>query len=123
MKLYPIVDKNTMQGTFFLGVYEESEASDAAKKEGMERVAVHANPLWMDLAYNAIRIAAESLEDFTSDDVMDFIPEEYDTHERRALGPVMLKAARNGLIVKTGMVRNSKRRSLHASPRQVWRKA
>jgi hypothetical protein len=35
----------------------------------------------------------------------------------------MLKAARDGLIVKTGMVRNSKRRSLHASPRQVWRKA
>lgn len=94
-----------------------------AKHEAMERVEEHADDEWKDAAYKAVLLAANVYENFTSDDVMELIPPEVETHEHRALGPVMLRAAKAGLIVKTGMVRNSDRRSRHAAPLTIWRKA
>lgn len=66
--------------------------------------------------------AAMALPELTSDDVIERIPESFRTHELRALGPVMVRAAKWGWIAKSDRAgRNSRRASLHASPRTVWR--
>lgn len=112
-----------LKGQLVLGTWSDPEGAKAAKEEGMARVDRNADEVWKFYAYSAVEQCAEHMDTFTSDDVTDHIPDYVVTHENRALGPVMLKAARDGLIVKTGTVRNSTRRSLHSSPRTVWRKA
>ena len=98
------------------------------KLAGMATADLHATERWTQLALDCVRICADTLPDFTSDDVWkSLVASGQDAIETernpKALGAVMLRAARAGLIVKTGTVRNSDRPQLHASPRQVWRKA
>lgn len=94
----------------------------AAKEEAMRRVDEHADDDWKAAAAMAALEAAQSLPELTSDDVIERIPDSFRTHELRALGPVMMRAAKWGWIVKADRAgRNSRRSSLHASPRTVWR--
>lgn len=97
-------------------------AARAAKAEAMARVEEHADTSWKAAARQAVLNAARELPRFTSDDVMDRIGGEVSTHELRALGPVMLAAAKCGWIAKVDCAAvPSRRTSLHASPRTVWR--
>ena len=95
-----------------------------AKKEGMERVDKHASEAWKKLMYRLIVTAARTKPQFTSDDIFDLffmLGERPETHDYRALGPVMREAAKNNICVKANVAPiNSSRRSLHASPRTVW---
>jgi hypothetical protein len=107
---------------------ERSNESSAqrAKRAGMAQVEANANSLWIefmvDLVWDVCRVKAM----FTVDDVYDLyfaIPAHRrpDTHEHRAMGPVMNRAAKEGLCVKAALPGvPSRRRSLHASPRTVW---
>ena len=56
---------------------------------------------------------------FTTDEVWRFL-----THgsgvEKRAMGSVMLKAARDGLIQKTGGYKQSQRAECHLRPIPIW---
>lgn len=98
------------------------EAGKAAKAEGMARVEQAAEPEWKLAAYEAVLSVALEKQYLTSDDVVARMPVGVATHEWRALGPVMLKAARNGIIKKAPLPPiNSARASLHCSPRTVWR--
>lgn len=98
------------------------------KLAGMATADAHATDRWSQLALDCVRLCADALPDFTSDDVWkSLVASGQDVIETernpKALGAVMLRAARAGLIVKTGTVRNSTHVANHARPVQVWQKA
>ena len=58
-------------------------------------------------------------EFFTTDAVWDGL--EVEPTEPRALGPILMRAARKGLCEPTDQYRNSRRVQCHARPMRVWR--
>lgn len=95
-----------------------TDAEDA-RDEGMGRAEGAADPQWMDAAYATVVAAATERAAFT----VDVLWNDYGlapTVENRALGPVLLLAKRDGVIVASGEYQHSKRRVNHTSLRQVW---
>lgn len=93
----------------------------AARDAALVQVNEHADPDWKEAAYDAVVATAYARARFTADDIYDRLDGSVSTHEPRALGPVMLRAVRSGLIAKANVASiPSRRRSLHASPRTVW---
>lgn len=99
-------------------------ASRAAKLDGMERVDRGANPAWSAVMLSHTVRTARSLRYFTSDDVFAvaaLAETQETTHDRRAFGPVMMRAAKAGVCRRAERPPiNSNRTTLHASPRSVW---
>jgi hypothetical protein len=102
-----------------------TEQAMLAKDRGMAQVAENADAAWADLMLELVRLTCLEQPRFTVDDPMD----RYElieghkpaTHELRAMGPVMMRAARAGYCRKAYAAPiPSRRRSLHASPRAVW---
>lgn len=96
------------------------DALEAQRKadQTIAQVEANADGDWLIQAHKAVRVAAERFSEFTTDEVWQLIPP---TRENRALGPVMKKAARAGIIEKTDRVRNGKRVSRHGAPLAIWR--
>jgi len=93
----------------------------ANKADAMQRVWNHANDHWKQLAYEAVRQLARSRQWFTTDDVWHLLAaNEAATHEHRAMGPVMLRAAKAGLIAKTDRVLPTARPSANRRPVAIW---
>ncbi|MEY9493719.1 hypothetical protein [Bradyrhizobium elkanii] len=104
---------------------EQLNDAKAAKQGAMEQVEAHANPEWQALILELTRIVCLTHRLFTIDDVMALYVAIQDddrpvTHELRALGPAMLRAARAGYCKKTNRVAGSHRRSNHNRPLAVW---
>lgn len=101
----------------------QSEAK-AARDEGMTRVEDNAALGWTDTMFTLVEEVARRHQTFTSDDVFDLAEARgvaNGTHDARAFGPVMMRAAKAGLCVKANVASiPSRRASLHASPRAVW---
>jgi hypothetical protein len=100
-------------------------AANDAKQEAMQRVEDNANAAWNTLMLELAHQTCLERRWFTSDDVTDRYTaidgDKPTTHEPRALGPVMLRAAKLGYCRKANVAPlPSRRRSLHASPRAVW---
>jgi hypothetical protein len=95
-----------------------------AKAEGMERVDNHADDEWKRVMAEMVIKTAREMHRFTTDDVVDRfneLPDPPTTHDKRAMGPVMMRAAKSGVCCKAPVAPiMSRRASLHASPRQVW---
>jgi hypothetical protein len=98
--------------------------AQAAKDEAIKRVGRNANPEWKALMLTLVIEVARELLFFTADDVyrkyyaLDNPPV---THEQRAFGNVMQRAAKLGICKKSDRPAiSSARKSLHASPIQVW---
>lgn len=90
------------------------------KERAIARAGRHASDQWKEAAFEAVRAAALRHPDLTVDDVHPFLSEQ--THDLRALGPVMLRAAREGVIERAkGEYRISERPETHARPLAVWR--
>jgi DNA polymerase len=88
------------------------------RDEGMAQVKEAADPTWMQDAWEALIEYLRTHPEFHVDDFWK------DTElrmprEARALGPVVMKAARAGLMVKTGEFRESVRSNLSSKP--CWR--
>lgn len=94
-----------------------------AKQAAMRRVERHADSEWKLVALECVRSVCQRLDEFTSDDIADELQKhpEAQTHTTRALGPVMVQAAHEGLCYRTDRVRNSKRDELHGQRLSVWR--
>ena len=98
-----------------------------SKTLSMDQVEAAANEMWKDYMYDVIWDVADNLEFLTTDDVCINYrsrPENDrpNTHNWKALGPVMKNAAKLGYIEKTEYFRKSTdgaRR--HHAPLQVWR--
>lgn len=101
----------------------DSVLADLARADALQRVDEHADPDWRDLAYRCVLAVARRLEHFTTDEVIDELSKHPDvtTHEPRALGPVMMRAARENIIAATDRFVKSNAVSRHRAPKQVWR--
>jgi hypothetical protein len=95
---------------------------ELGKREGMARVKRAADPVWSFCALLSVFHAARENKWFTVDEVHAGIPDWAKTHELRALGPIMLDAAKRGWIMKSSILPvNTERGSRHAAPVTVWR--
>lgn len=70
------------------------------------------------MAYVVVRTLASTGKPFTPDDVWEMGLER--PREPRALGPVMMRAARAGLIYPTGRWVKSENPAQHATPIREW---
>jgi hypothetical protein len=110
---------------FELGLDPEEERRDALE---LERVATqlaiaqaeaNAPEQWLHDARETVRHLAHAHPTFIVDAVWDTgLPK---PPEARAIGPVMLWAAREGLIVGTDQFIPSAQEGCHGVPRRVWR--
>jgi len=104
---------------------ERRQQAMLAKDAGMKQAADNADAAWSDLMLELVRLTCLEQPRFTVDDPMDRYEmiegDRPSTHELRAMGPVMVRAARAGYCRKAYAAPiPSRRRSLHASPRAVW---
>jgi hypothetical protein len=101
-------------------------ASKAAKKEAMDRVEANADPAWQRLLLKLVYLTCESRRRFTADQpalLYERMPEpKPTTHEKRAMGSVMRRAAKLGWcrLVEDVAGKPSVRRKLHHSPKAIW---
>jgi hypothetical protein len=84
----------------------------------IKRVEQAAGEDWNERALEAVRRVAESQSHFIVDDCWAFVEE---PREPRAMGAVINKARRLGIIAATDEYRPSSRVSAHSNPRRVWR--
>jgi hypothetical protein len=99
----------------------DSRLGALLREEGIRRADDHANPTWREIALLAVKTAAKSKGYLTTDDVWQRIRlTEYQTHEKRALGPVMRAAQKRGWIVPLDEWELSKRPECHRRPCRVW---
>lgn len=95
-------------------------AAIEARDEAISRVAAHADGDWIDHTLHVIWCLAIAQDTLTTDDVWDALGTDDTTHEPRALGAVMKKAAQAGYITATDTYRPSARAACHARPVRVW---
>lgn len=100
------------------------DPDDGARRrdDGIQRADDHAVPDWKDEAYLAVIRVAARLGEFTSDDVWaELAASEVSTHEHRAMGAVIRRAARAGWCAPTSEFSLSRRPQRHRAPLRVWR--
>ncbi len=97
----------------------DPELGERARDEGILRAADGAGEEWLRLAYAAIVALARSCDSFTADHVWaSGLPK---PDEPRALGAVMLRAQRDGVIEPLRVFRQTAQASRHRAPVRVWR--
>jgi hypothetical protein len=97
-------------------------AAFAAAQDGMSRADANANDTWKQAAEAAVIHVARMRPTFTADDVwrqLQFATG-VETHEPSALGPILNRLRRQGVIKQTGEFVVSHRASRHAAPLRVW---
>lgn len=88
--------------------------------DGIRRADEHADRDWKQEAYEAVADLALFCDHFTTDDVHERLAGAT-THEPRAMGAIMRRAARDGLIEATDRYVASDRAVAHRNPKRVWR--
>lgn len=88
------------------------------RDEGIRRAEAGAEVEWKDTAWNTLIDYLHGHPDFFVDDLWKRTNLPW-PQEARAIGPVILRAARSGYIVKTGEYRPSIRSNMSIKP--VWR--
>lgn len=97
-------------------------AAEVAKRAALRQVEEHAAPDWKTYALATVKQVARGHAEFTTDRVLAAMQDApVATHELRALGPVMIAAARSGYIVATERFEISDSQSRHRAPKRIWR--
>jgi len=95
-----------------------------AKQErdvAMQSVEMNADERWKMYCIEKVKLLADTMETFTSDDLMDAIIKDGNLpHDNRAIGPVMRKASRLHLIEPCKWFVPSRRR--HMAHICMWKK-
>lgn len=102
----------------------DHDAAQAATDKAIERVEAHADADWKAAAFEAVVWLAERRAELTTDGVwaaLDRLDPDAATHERRAMGPIMRQAVREGVIEATDRYHISVRPECHGNPKRVWR--
>jgi hypothetical protein len=95
-----------------------------AREDGIARVDKHANPDWKLCALEAVERVAQVFPEFNTDMTVKHLAVIYpgvETHDDRAWGPVMRRAAKLGYIEPTNRVSQSVLKSNHRRPKRIWR--
>jgi hypothetical protein len=105
----------------------DAKAAKRAKEQAIAQVESNTSEEWAEQAEAAIIVCANCYTEggFTSDDVwwqLDFYGAKK-PHIKDALGPVMLRLRKAGVIKCTGEYRASERPESHGQPKRVWRRA
>lgn len=88
----------------------------------MAAAQAHADAEWKKDAYNAVKWCAAHYKEFSTNEVWDRLQASTSsTHEHRAMGPVMMRAARRGLVTNTNRVVTSKIPYQHGRKVALWR--
>ena len=93
------------------------EARDAA----MSQIHENTRETWREAAIDAIYRAARFHKEFIVDDVWEFLETDEEISDKRAIGPLMRVAQREGWIKPTSKFQPSRVVSHHATPRRVWK--
>lgn len=100
--------------------YRPATEAKAARDEALRRVDEHIPRAWRQKALAAVRLACVELDEWTVDDVWERL-DAGRPPEGRAMGAVILQAARWGWCERTDRYRASSQPKCHANPRRVWR--
>jgi hypothetical protein len=93
----------------------------ALRDEGITRSDEAAKAEWKRAADEAVSFCARTRERLTTDDVWRAMPHEVrEVREPRAMGAVMIRAAKAGLIVRTSATEESSISRSHRRPKAVW---
>lgn len=97
---------------------------DELRDKALAQVERAADDAWKEAAHEAgLRVAGRMYE-LTTDDVWEEMRgTEASTHENRAMGAVMQRLRREGVIAPTDRHRKSVRPECHSNPKRVWRRA
>lgn len=90
-----------------------------ARDEALARVEAHTAPIFAEHADRIVRTLARTGREFTTDEVWKHLVGVF-THEPRALGAVITRLAKAGIIEKTGAYVPSGRIECHGRPVPVW---
>lgn len=98
-------------------------AAIKARDTALQRVEDATQPAWITYAEQSIAYLARARQQFTTDDVWEFMHQRgYDMpHEPRALGALMRNAMKTGQIIATDRYVPSARPECHRRPIRVWR--
>lgn len=99
-------------------------AAVAARDEAIDRVEKNSDPDWAEAAYLACCLVAEEQPLFTSDNVwmkLATLFPQYSTHEPRAMGAVLRRAAKENKICGTDDYVKSNRPECHHRPQMIWK--
>jgi hypothetical protein len=99
----------------------DPDASKRARDKALDAVDGGASLLWREEALRAGIQAAGELLTITSDDIAERMESWARTRDNRAMGPVLLKLARQKVIEPTERFIATRRISSHGSPRRIWR--
>ncbi len=96
------------------------DEADAARDLGMARVEKAAGEQWRGAALDVVRQYAKNHTVFLTEDVREFAQKQgmAPPPNEKAWGPVMLAAAREGVIVSCG---TGRARSSNNSPKVLWK--
>jgi len=100
------------------GLYQGKLQRDKA----LERVERNAEEAWKESAREAVERLAAIRDEFTTDAVWTMVDRMgLKTHEPRAMGAIMRRAASEGICEATDRTRRSVRPECHCRPIRVWR--
>lgn len=93
-----------------------------ALDDALERVEKGADEKWVKAADYAVAHLALRKPEVTADDVWDVLDGmDVDTPEHKAMGPVMRRAAKEGIIERTDRTVKTRRPSRNKGDVRVWR--
>jgi len=91
------------------------------KEEGMDNVEGGSSIIWGKFADEAVYQAALRNRHFIVDKVWEYMsPGAPSTNDNRAMGPVMSRAAKKGLITATNRLEPGRQIKSHGNPRRLW---
>ena len=96
----------------------------ALAEQAIEQVGLNADQLWAKEAYKVVILRSMNRMDFTTDHVWEWMNDLHPTlttHEPRAMGAVMRKAAASRLCVPTERYSKSLRPECHRRPIRIWK--
>ena len=76
--------------------------------------------LWQALAYQTVWRLAATMNAFWADDIWAELEGLATPDDPRALGPILTRCVKDGLVHKSDMVVKSQRRVCHGRPVNVW---
>tara|TARA_R110000824_G_C14780587_1_gene631942 strand:- start:45 stop:482 length:438 start_codon:yes stop_codon:yes gene_type:complete len=103
------------------GFEPDAARGGALRDEGITRSDEAAKAEWKRAADEAVSFCARTRERLTTDDVWRAMPHGVrEVREPRAMGAVMIRAAKAGLIVRTSATEESSISRSHRRPKAVW---
>tara|TARA_R100000808_G_scaffold1155_1_gene5430 strand:+ start:3616 stop:3963 length:348 start_codon:yes stop_codon:yes gene_type:complete len=101
-------------------IFDQAQ-SDEARDTGIKQAEQNAGSEWAKIALDALVRTALEKQEFIVEEVWKNIPNDFTTHENRAIGAVITRGKKEGIIEPTGRYKKSSIRQHHSTPRQIWR--